>query len=113
MDEVTVSTIRMEFPELDYVSDARVSQSIRIAKEIVRGTREQLLHATAHLCIEQDSDFAGEISNERIDGRSSSYETMSRKAPDVFWTSTSYGRRYVTLVRQTPVTGLALYSPYR
>ena len=107
MDPVTIDTIRGEFPELA-VEDLRITQSIRDAKIMAANVgREAFLLAVAHLCVQPDIDYAGEVKADSIEGRSATYQTMSSGPQDVFWGSSSYGQRFLQMKKSTPSVGLA------
>ena len=109
---VTLSEFRSEFPELnDSVTDAQFEQASRVATSVVHGTEKQKLWAIAHIATAQDSDLTGDTVQVQLGGTGGltrSYKVMSKSERDVFWTTTYYGRMYLTLVRQTPVTGAGL-----
>ena len=109
MSSVTLQEFRENFPELNAtVTDEKFSQAARVARSIVHGTKEQQLWAIAHLSVAQDCDLTGDTSSIQIGGLSRSFKVMSRTEADVFWSTTSYGRMYLTLLRQTPITGIGL-----
>jgi len=108
-DRDFINDFREVFPELDgSVTEARLHQAHRVASEIVTGTSEQFLWAVAHLTQALLTDLSGDTMSVSIGGVRRSYKTISKTANDVFWSTTHYGRVYLTLIRQTPATGLAL-----
>ena len=104
-----ISDFRESFPELDEsVTNADIRQASKIADDIVPGTKNQYLFAVAHLTQTKDLDVTGDTTSVNVGGVSRGYKTISKSHSDVFWSTTYYGRTYLTLVRQTPKTGLGL-----
>ena len=105
MADSLIVDFRTSFPELDEkVTDQGIKNADRVARELVHGTQEQLLWATAHLSVVQDTDLIGDVKSMTIGGITKSFMTISKRNRDVFWATTHYGRVYLTLVRQTPAT---------
>lgn len=111
---VTLAKFRATFPELDStVTDAEFERADRVATQVIHGTEEQKLWALAHLATVKDTDLTGDTVSIQIGGQGGiarDYKVMSRTERDVFWSTTHYGRLYLTLLRQTPVTGIGLLA---
>ena len=106
---VTLTEFRNLFPELsETVTDAGYERANRTATIIVHGTKEQKFWAIAHLATVQEADLTGDTVSLQIGSVRREFKVMSRSERDVFWSTTYYGRMYLTLVRQTPVTGMGL-----
>ena len=102
-----IANFRNEFPELDEsVTNADIVRAGKIADKIVQGTAGQHLWAVAHLTQIRDDDVLGDTTSDNVGGVSRGYKPISNTNTDVFWSTTVYGRVYLTLLRQTPVTGL-------
>lgn len=112
MYDTFIRKFRITFPELDqHVTEQEIRNAYAVAKEIVRGTDMQRLYATAHLTRNDDlQDLLGETASTSVGGISRSIVVMSKDHGDAFWASTLYGRFYLTLLRQTPKTGIGLYG---
>ena len=108
-----VQDFRENFPELDdSATNADIQQAGKVAAEIVHGTDMQYLYAVAHIVSSKDADLSGDTMSVRVGNVQRNYRTISASAHDVFWSTTSYGRLYLTLLRQTPVTGAPLMAVY-
>lgn len=104
-----ISDFRKTFPELDEsVTNSDIRQASTVADDIVPGTKKQYLWAVAHLTQIKDSDVTGDTTSVNVGGVSRGYKTISKTHTEVFWSTTHYGRTYLTLVRQTPQTGVGL-----
>ena len=110
-DAVLIPEFRKSFPELDEsVSDVDIKAAGRVARDIVPGTETQFLYAVAHLTQAKMADIAGDTTSLSVGGISRSFKTVSKTESDVFWSTTFYGRTYLTLVRQTPETGAGVLA---
>ena len=112
MDAVNlVPDFREQFPELDEaVTNAEIVRSGKVADEMVKGTAMQYLYAVAHLTQAAEADLTGDTTSIKIGNISRNVKTVSKHAHDVFWSTTHYGRMYLTLVRQSPETGIGVIA---
>ena len=105
---VFLAEFRAHFPELDgTVDDAAVGRAEVVARQMVRGQKEQLLWATAHVAT-VDGAGSGEVMSSKVGQVSVSYRTQAKKANDVYWSRTEYGRTYLALRNANPQTGIAM-----
>lgn len=108
MDTINlIPDFRNQFPELDEsVTNTEIIQSGKVADEMIKGTAMQYLYAVAHLTQAAGADLTGDTTSIKIGNVSRNVKTVSKHSQDVFWSTTHYGRMYLTLVRQTPETGI-------
>ena len=104
---------RARFPEFDLVADSIVLAIINEALHIFALCDLPVLWLTAHL-LTLDANYGigstggsvdggeGETTSESVGGVSASFKSQADTGADAFYTSTSYGRRYLTLRKTTP-----------
>ena len=100
---------REQFPEFtaDAAADAAVNRALAEAKLIHDRNSLATLFLTAHF-VSLDNGTkgvgagAGEAKAEKAGPLSVSYKTQADRGRDAAFTSTSYGRRFLTLEKRTP-----------
>lgn len=99
---------RARFPEFDAVADDRVILFIDDALEIHAQCEKATLYLAAHLLasapqegvIASDDGGSGEVSSMSNGGESISYKTQANTGAETFFTTTSYGRTFLTMERR-------------
>lgn len=107
---ITPTSFKVRFPEFAAVADARIQlfidDSVLSLNEVVWGTKYDLGldYLTAHYLVLGEKSSAGntgsnnETSSQAVDGTSVSYNTAPVDSiADSYYTSTSYGQRYLAL----------------
>lgn len=111
--EELLPAFRTRFPEFIAQTDARIEAYLGDALLIFTLCETAVLYLAAHLLtldIESGSGSTGassdggdgEVTSESAGGVSASYKSQAAKEKDVFYMSTVYGRRYVTLRNACP-----------
>ena len=117
MAEATLAGFRSRFDEFSGTADGAVENALEEAKLIHDLLPLATLYLTAHLLTlnGQTTDgtaAGGEVSSESAGPLKVSYKTQAESGQDAFFTSTSYGQRYLQLERRTPrmVIGATVYG---
>ena len=104
-------SFREQFPELASTSDALVNRALREALEIHSSRTMATLYCAAHL-LQLDQDInagtasASEKSGAGVGSLSVQYVTQAEKGREAFFTSTDYGKRFLTHERRNARTGI-------
>lgn len=107
---ITATSFKVRFPEFVSIADARIDifidDAVLILNEVYWGTKYDLglNYLTAHyLTLGEkssggNSGSRGEVSSRAVDGTSTSYNVVTLNSlSDSYYTSTSYGQRYLAL----------------
>ena len=105
MPDWTASQVRERFPEFtpSGFPDAVVDQAIATAYRISDADHESTLWCAAHLLATLESQAArmdggaGEITSESTGPRMTSYRTQADTGREVFFSTSPYGRTFLTL----------------
>ena len=111
--DVLLPLFRIRFPEFITQIDARLEMYLADALLIHALCETATLYLAAHLLtVDMDSGASstgasvdggdGEVTSESAGGVSASFKSQADKGKDVFYMSTSYGRRYVALRNACP-----------
>ena len=104
---------RSKFPEFDSTSDATVESAINDALQMFNLCDLPALYLTAHiLTIAADSGMGssgadvdggdGETVSESVGGVSASFKSMADKGSDTFYSTTIYGRMFLSMRQTSP-----------
>lgn len=114
MADATLDGFRARFNEFAGTTDESVELALEEALILHSVVPLATLYAAAHL-LKLDADTAagrdrgGEVSEESAGPLKTKYRTQADTGADSFWTSTSYGRRFLTLEKRTPRHALSVY----
>ena len=103
MADVTVAEFRDRFAEFDRIDDATISFLIPQAYEMSDVSREATLYCIAHLAslegerIAKPDGGSGEVVSDALGPQSRSYMSLAESNRDVFFSTSTYGRRMLTL----------------
>lgn len=102
----TLTDFRGEFPELAAQDDAAVEQAIKSAQAIHSLRPLATLYCAAHLLVADDGVTQpdgghGEVTGESVGQLSSSYMAQAERGRESFFTTTSYGRRFLVLEQRS------------
>lgn len=94
---------RKTFRQLDGVADdAGILVAVELAREMEIADEDSLtfLFAVAHLVVSERLDVSGETMSLKVGDVERKYVPMSMRGSDsTFWTTSDFGRKYLTLVR--------------
>ena len=109
-----VAAFQARFPEFDSAVDSRVQAALDEAN-LIHSIRElATLYCAAHLLtldnqLASDGAFAGspsEVKSRQVGPLRSDYVTQAKAGWQAFFSSTAYGRRFLTLERRCARTGI-------
>lgn len=105
------SSIRTLYPDFD---DMVLGHVIDLAYQITDVSRDATLYCVGHLLAikneqtgAQDGGF-GEVKREAQAGQDTIYMTQAKKARDVFFTTTAYGRMVLILEARSPACAISV-----
>lgn len=104
-----LAAFRAQFPELSEQihPDAAVERALAEAAQIHSVNDLATLYVTAHLLAQPASaGQRGEIVESKVGPATSKYRPQAESGWEAFFTSTSYGRRFLILERRTPRTAI-------
>ena len=101
-----LASFRAEFPEFSTTSDDAVNRFLALAKLIHTVREAATLYCTAHLLKLEQSREAGNVTSAEISSRgvgpmNASYLTQAETGRESFFTSTSYGKIFLTLEKRS------------
>lgn len=110
-ESVTLTDFRNQFSEFSTRSDAEVNRVLEEACHIHSARKLATLFCAAHLLVLNSNIAEGEKTSGEIESAGTgplrvSYKTQAENGRDVFFTSTNYGRRFLTLEKRNPRTGI-------
>ncbi len=108
-----LTEFREQFPEFSASSDAQVERVLAEATEIHNQSKRATLFLAAHLLkLDQQTSDGVESSPEKESASagalSVSYKTQAETGREAFFTSTSYGKRFLTLEKRNARSGIGV-----
>ena len=111
--ETLLPLFRARFPEFEAQMDAMLTMILTDAMAIFALSSSATLYLAAHLmALDIESELGstgasvdggdGEIVSDSAGGKAGSFKPMADKGRDTFFTTTPYGRRYITLRNACP-----------
>ena len=104
-----LAAFRTQFPELadSIYPDAAVELALAEALQIHSANELATLYLTAHLLASPASKpTRGEITESKVGPATSKYRTQADEGWQTFFTTTSYGKRFLLLEQRTPRTAI-------
>ena len=110
MTEISATDFRAQFPDLA-ATDAELDLVLPEAIEIHSVSRLATLFCAAHLIVFNQQVAAGsipatEVASRTVGPLSSTSLTQAEKGREAFFTSTPYGRRFLTLEKRSARSGI-------
>ena len=108
MADLTAAQVKERFTEFDSVDDAVVSALIADAYALTDVSEAATLNCVGHLLalhpeVNGKADGgSGEVTMEKIGPRQVQYMAQAERNREVFFTSTAYGRRCLSIEKRTP-----------
>ena len=106
--EATLAEFRRRFSEFDKTDDVEIEFALEEAKMLHNVRPLATLLACAHLLKISEGDplgSTGEIRHSQAGSAIVSYAVQAERGREAFWTSTTYGRRFLMLERRSHRTG--------
>ena len=121
MATANLNDFRAQFPEFSETEDDKVNFALSLAKQFNNKSKRLILYAAAHLLagkyIEPSSPGmdggAGELMKYALGPKAQEFKTMADDGSEVFFTTTSYGRIFLTLEKRnlnTTLGGIKVYG---
>ena len=113
MADLTPGAVKSRFDEFAAVDDAVVQTLIDEAYRITDVNPDATLYCVAHLLALEEEHTgkpdggSGVIMGESIGPRSVTYRTQAQTEREVFFATTSYGRRVLAIEARTPAAGFS------
>ena len=104
----TLADFRLYLPQFTDTPDATVERALLIVQEIHSRSKLAAVYCAAHILTleaddtDQPDGGHGEISSETIGPSETTYVTQAEQGREAFFTTTLYGRTFLTLEKRNP-----------
>ena len=109
--KVTVDNFKANFTELTGLTDTEIERILYQALQLHKHSPQATQYCAAHLYVLLKKSEAandpidgggGEVAKDQIGAQVQEYRVMAEKGREVFFSTTSYGRHFLTLEKRTP-----------